>query len=187
MRLSLYPAAAFTFALDLLAFGLSVGSSSTSYHETMISSDHTRIRCTPKRGGVASGLAIGAAVCLLLGQITATAATKCTCCSSSLHRRGCKIAAIILLTLSWISFVIAELFLNTAASLSSYQVERFEESGCSTVLQGVSVVGAAFTLVTLLLSIAYLSVYMSGMKKPKKKTSTDETSRIVDMEVAKPV
>ncbi|KAL2610467.1 hypothetical protein R1flu_029040 [Riccia fluitans] len=157
-----------TFVLDMVAFGLALGAETQRSQATKIT-DINNVYCQYTQDK-ASGLAIGALVFLLVGQMVVMGLTGCLCCSSTTYKPGkARILAIIFFSLSWITFIISELCLLVGARLNTIRtrsIVNFSDDGdpsdelqCRQVKKSLFAAGAAFTFLTLLFSeLYYLAV-----------------------------
>ncbi|KAG6545508.1 hypothetical protein Mapa_013110 [Marchantia paleacea] len=157
-----------TFVLDIVAFGLAIGAE-TQRSKATKENDGTSFYCQYTHDR-ASGLAIGALLFLLVGQAIVMGLTSCLCCGSATYKPGkARVWAIILFSLSWTTFIIAELCLLVGARLNTirtHAIVNFSENDdpiddlhCKQVKKSLFGAGAAFTFLTLLFSeLYYVSV-----------------------------
>ncbi|KAL8138004.1 hypothetical protein V2J09_004005 [Rumex salicifolius] len=148
------------FVLDVIAFALAVAAErrrskgteridSSGNHYCAYSSD------------IATGMAVGAFVFLLVAQLIIMVGSRCLCCGRGL-RPGCSRAcAIILFIICWISFILAEVLLLAGSAKNVYhsKYKDGQQLSCETLKRAVFGVAAAFIVFTGILSEVYYVSY----------------------------
>jgi len=145
----------------LIAFGLALGAMArrSKGDLTLIDEDLGTLKCQYTTD-MATGLAAGAFLFLLVAQTFVMGVTKCLCCGSSAKPGGARTFAFILFILSWISFIIASAALIAGASENKIQTKGlFSNSGpdvtCKQVQKSLFAAAAAFTFITALTAEIY--------------------------------
>ncbi|KAK1695040.1 hypothetical protein QYE76_011737 [Lolium multiflorum] len=146
--------------VDLVAFGLAIGaeqSRPTASLETDARNEWTYCRYHPD---ASTGMGGAALALLLVGQVVAAAASRCFCCGAALRPGGARGCALMLFLSSWLTFIIAEACLLAglvqSAYHTGYRTVIFENPpDCETVRRGTFGAGAAFALITGVLTGSY--------------------------------
>uniref|UniRef100_A0A0D9XL27 Fiber protein Fb34 n=1 Tax=Leersia perrieri TaxID=77586 RepID=A0A0D9XL27_9ORYZ len=112
------------------------------------------------RPDAATGLGAAALALLLAGQAVAAVSSRCFCCGAALRPGGARACALILFVSSWLTFVIAESCLLAGLVQSAYHTRYravfFENPpDCESVRRGTFGAGAAFSLITCVLTGTY--------------------------------
>lgn len=164
---------------DILAFGLACGALAKRSTGTAVYNGPGYVICAYTKD-TSTGLAAAAFVFLLFGQVLITAVTKCFCCGRDTYKPGfSRVCAILLLIFSWITFVIAEIFLLTGAIVNNVRttgevdlgVETQDEVNCRMVKKAIFATGVAFTFLTVLFSIVYYVLQAKAEGKERQWTS----------------
>ncbi|KAM0906843.1 hypothetical protein ACQ4PT_016537 [Festuca glaucescens] len=146
--------------VDLVAFGLAIGaeqSRPTASLETDARNEWTYCRYHPD---ASTGMGGAALALLLVGQVVAAVASRCFCCGAALRPGGARGCALMLFLSSWLTFLIAEVCLLAGLVQSAYHTGYrkviFENPpDCETVRRGTFAAGAAFALITGVLTGSY--------------------------------
>ncbi|XP_062206000.1 uncharacterized protein LOC133907909 [Phragmites australis] len=146
--------------VDVVAFGLAIGAEQrrpTARLETDARQEWTYCAYRPD---AATGLGGAALALLLVGQAVAAVASRCFCCGAALRPGGARACALILFLSSWLTFIIAEACLLAglvqSAYHTGYRAVFFENPpDCETVRRGTFGAGAAFALITCVLTSSY--------------------------------
>ncbi|KAH7545960.1 hypothetical protein FEM48_Zijuj01G0149600 [Ziziphus jujuba var. spinosa] len=112
---------------------------------------------------IATGLGVGSFVFLFASQALIMVASRCLCCGKALRPSGSRSCAIALFITCWVCFVIAESCLLGASVTNAYHtrytVELEKPISCEKVRKGVFAAGAAFVVLTGILSEIYYVSY----------------------------
>jgi hypothetical protein len=164
---------------DILAFGLACGALAKRSTATPQYSAPGYLTCAYTKD-TATGLAASALVFLLIGQVVITAATRCFCCGKATYRPGFgRVCSVLLLIFSWLSFIIAEVFLLTGAVLNNNRtigqldqgVYSVDDAFCRHVKKAIFAVGVAFSFLAILSSIVYY-VLQAGARSKEQQWSS---------------
>ncbi|KAH6795711.1 hypothetical protein C2S51_036697 [Perilla frutescens var. frutescens] len=152
------------FILDLIAFGLAVAAEQRrSTGSTKKDSEDDYQYCVYS-SDIATGYGVGAFLLLMASQVIITAASRCFCCGNPLKPGGSRACAVLLFIFCWITFFIAEVCLLAGSVRNAYHTKYrrlfFDnEPNCETVRKGVFAAGAAFVLITGIVSEFYYVSY----------------------------
>jgi fatty acid desaturase len=128
-----------SFVFFIIAFGLALGSE----FQSKVTSE-----CTYSRD-ISNCLAEAALPFLLVAQLFVAGTTRCLCCATSAYKSGAAhILAIVAFVFSWLFFAIAFLSLIIGAISN-------EAGTCERATSALFAAGAAFTFLTMLMSILY--------------------------------
>lgn len=159
---------------DVFAFALACGAVARRSRAAPYYSEPGYLVCG-YTSDASTGLAATAFVFLLAGQVLITAVTSCFCCGRAHYTPGFgRVCSILLLVTSWVSFVIAEIFLLTGAVVNNIRtqgqvdvgVTTEDEANCAQVKKFIFAVGAAFTFFTMVFSLVYY--YMQAGTESKE-------------------
>lgn len=149
---------------DIFAFGLALGAMAKRSTARPTYAEPGYLTCGYTKD-VSTGLAASAFVFLLFGQVLSTGYACCIYCGKPTQKSGfSRVCTILFLILSWLSFVIAELFLLIGAIVNSIRtkgqldvgVVSEDENFCRQTKKAIFAVGAAFTFLTMIFSIGYI-------------------------------
>lgn len=170
------PVLGIAFFCDILAFGLACGAVARRSRAAPYYPEPGYLICG-YTSDASTGLAATAFVFLLFGQVLITAVTSCFCCGKVQYNSGFgRICSIVLLVFSWLSFVIAEIFLLTGAVVNNLRTEgqvdvgvtSKDEVNCAQVKKFIFAVGAAFTFLTMLFSLVYYFTQAGAERKEQQ-------------------
>lgn len=151
-----------TLVFYLTAFGLALGAMArrSKGDLTTVDADLGTLRCQYTTD-IATGLAAGALIFLLIAQLFISVVTRCLCCGGTGYKPGgARVLAVVVFIFSWISFIIAAAALLAGASQNKIQTKGlFYSTGpnvtCRQVQKSLFAAGAAFTFLTMLLAEVY--------------------------------
>eukprot|EP00246_Nothoceros_aenigmaticus_P014669 TRINITY_DN5745_c0_g1_i1.p1 TRINITY_DN5745_c0_g1~~TRINITY_DN5745_c0_g1_i1.p1 ORF type:complete len:192 (+),score=20.44 TRINITY_DN5745_c0_g1_i1:389-964(+) len=149
--------------LDLIAFGLAIGgeikrsTAAGTEDESVITGDY--VYCKYK-SDKASGFGAGAILFLLAGQAVVMSVTKCLCCGCPYKPGAARFFAVVSFILVWVTFFLAEVFLVIASAKNTVHTKKAFELGseeltCKQLRKGIFNAGAAFSFLTMVLSVIY--------------------------------
>ncbi|KAH8957257.1 hypothetical protein BDL97_07G082800 [Sphagnum fallax] len=140
-----------SFVFFIIAFGLAVGAEYKRSKVTNI--DYNTLDCYYS-GNISTGLAVAALLFLVVAQLFVTITTRCLCCATSAYKSGAAhIFAIVAFVFSWLFFVVA--FLSLIIGAIANRAHTNGDTSCEELKSAVFAVGAAFTFLTMLMSILY--------------------------------
>lgn len=142
-----------SFVFFIIAFGLAVGAEYKRSKVTKIDYNSDGTLDCYYSGNISTGLAVAALLFLVVAQLFVTITTRCLCCATSAYKSGAAhIFAIVAFVFSWLFFVVAFLSLLLGAIANRVHING---DSCEEVKSAVFAVGAAFTFLTMLMTILY--------------------------------
>lgn len=152
----------FVFVLDLIAFALAVAAEQRRSTAKIIN-DAPSSYCQYD-SDIATGLGVGAFIFLFASQLLIMLASRCLCCGRGLRPGGSRAWAIVLFISCWVLFFIAEVCLLAGSVKNAYHTKYktvlFSSStSCRTLRKGVFGAGAAFVVLTGIISELYYVSY----------------------------
>ncbi|ESR62533.1 hypothetical protein CICLE_v10016887mg [Citrus x clementina] len=150
------------FVLDLIAFGLAVAAEQRRSTAHIANGDGFTYCSYDK--DIATGLGAGSFLFLLISQIVIMAASRCLCCGRAMRPSGARVWAIVLFITCWVFFLIAEICLLAGLVRNAYHTKYRRYMGgrnlsCETLRKGVFGAGAAFVVLTGIISELYYVSY----------------------------
>ncbi|KAG0578758.1 hypothetical protein M758_4G044800 [Ceratodon purpureus] len=157
----------------LVAFGLSLGAMAkrSKGDLTEVDGDAGTLQCQ-YTSDIATGLAAGAFVFLLVAQTFVMIVTRCFCCGSGYKPGAARTCAFIVFIFSWVSFIVASAALLAGATQNKIQTKGlFSSTGpditCKQVQKSLFAAAAAFTFITTILTeVSYVLITMSQTGEP---------------------
>ncbi|XP_031250801.1 uncharacterized protein LOC116108714 [Pistacia vera] len=108
---------------------------------------------------ISTGLGAGSFLFLLASQILIMVASRCLCCGKAMRPSGARAWAIVLFITCWVFFFIAEVCLLAGSVRNAYHTKYRSSLGnppsCQTLRKGVFGAGAAFIVLTGIISELY--------------------------------
>ncbi|KAI3697984.1 hypothetical protein L6452_31093 [Arctium lappa] len=153
---------AVVFVFDLVAFGLAVAAEQRRA-SAKIAEDATSQYCVYE-SDKATGLGVGAVLTLLATQLLIMIATRCLCCGRALSPGRSRALAITYFITCWVTFIIAEVCLLAGSIRNAYHTKYrtvllSDPPSCETLRKGVFGAGAAFVVLTGVVSELYYVYY----------------------------
>ncbi|KAF5742261.1 hypothetical protein HS088_TW09G00305 [Tripterygium wilfordii] len=149
------------FLLDLIAFGLAVAAEQR--RNTAVVLKEADYSYCQYDSDIATGLGAGSFVLLLASQALIMVASRCLCCGRALRPGGSRAWAVFLFIFCWVFFFIAEVCLLagsvTNAHHTKYRNRISDTISCETLRKGVFGAGAAFIVLTGIVSELYYASY----------------------------
>ncbi|XP_021726404.1 uncharacterized protein LOC110693579 [Chenopodium quinoa] len=149
------------FVLDLIAFALAVTAEQRRSTASLVNAG-TEAYCKYD-SDVSTGLGIGAFLLLLCSQLLVMLTSRCLCCGRGLRPGGSRTWAIVLFVSCWVLFLIAEACLLAGSVTNAYHTKYRSvlnsPPSCQTLRKGVFAAGAAFTVLTGIISELYYVCY----------------------------
>lgn len=149
------------FVLDLIAFGLGIGAEQRRATGKYVKDSATDSQWCQYSSDIATGLAAGALLFLVAGQVLVLAATRCLCCGNSLKPGAARAFAVIFFILNWLSFIVAAFCFMAGAVQNAKHIRYFstfsnnDPPTCSAIRKGTFAGGVAFTFFTFIMSVSY--------------------------------
>uniref|UniRef100_A0A0D6R6M8 Fiber protein Fb34 n=1 Tax=Araucaria cunninghamii TaxID=56994 RepID=A0A0D6R6M8_ARACU len=172
--------------LHLIAFGFAIAAENRRSKGRLIHMYEGNVTYCVYSSDRATGYGVGAFLFLFLAEFLIMGVTKCMCCGGALTPGGSRAWAIIYFFSSWLTFLIAEACLVAGAAKNAYHTKYrnmiyADKLSCATLRKGVFLTGAAFVVITLLLSLMYylkfakardgVAKVRDGMHKPTRAQS----------------
>ncbi|KAB2007388.1 hypothetical protein ERO13_D10G024300v2 [Gossypium hirsutum] len=160
---------ALVFVIDLIAFGLAVAAEQRRSTAT-VGNNGKESYCVYDKD-IATGLAVGSFLFLLLGQILIMVASRCLCCGKAMKPSGSRAWAVVLFITCWVFFLIAEVCLLAGSVRNAYHTKYKNlldnPPSCATLRKGVFGAGAAFVFLTAVVSELYYVSYSKAARDEK--------------------
>jgi len=138
-----------------VAFGLALGAMArrSTGDLTAVDAKMGTLKCQYTTD-IATGLAAGAFVVLLVSQMFVMIVTRCLCCGKGYKPGGARTVAVLMFIFSWVSFIIASAALLAGASQNKIQTKGlFSPTGpnvtCKQVQKSLFAAASAFTFITM--------------------------------------
>uniref|UniRef100_A0A2P2JVB2 Fiber protein Fb34 n=1 Tax=Rhizophora mucronata TaxID=61149 RepID=A0A2P2JVB2_RHIMU len=153
------------FIFDLIAFGLAVAAEQRRSTATIKQERDLNYNYCVYDSDISTGFGVGAFFFLMVSQVLIMAASRCFCCGKPLSPGSSRACAVILFIICWVFFFIAEVCLLAGSVRNAYHTKYRtifngeDPPSCQTVRKGVFAAGAAFTLLTAILSQFYYISY----------------------------
>ncbi|GAA0171725.1 hypothetical protein Leryth_018396 [Lithospermum erythrorhizon] len=166
------------FVFDLIAFGLAIAAEQRRSTATQAKDQSTNY-CVYD-SDIATGLGIGALLFLLASQLLVMGVSRCLCCGRALRPGRSRAWAIVLFITCWVTFIIAEICLVAGSARNAYHTKygslvTQNPPSCATLRKGVFGAGAAFIVLTGIVSELY---YVSYSKADDKSLPTSRDAGI---------
>ncbi|KAG8634471.1 uncharacterized protein LOC110604789 [Manihot esculenta] len=149
------------FVFDLVAFALAVAAEQRRNTATVnVQGDYKYCQYD---SDIATGLGVGALVALMASQILIMVASRCLCCGKAMRPSRSRSWAIVLFITCWVFFLIAEVCLLAGSIRNAYHTKYYLSSdhklSCRELRKGVFGAGAAFVILTGIVSEVYYVSY----------------------------
>ncbi|KAF0930729.1 hypothetical protein E2562_034922 [Oryza meyeriana var. granulata] len=163
--------------VDIVAFGLAIGAEQSRPTARLETDERREWTYCVYRPDAATGLGAAALALLLVGQAVAAVSSRCFCCGAALRPGGSRACALILFLSSWLTFIIAESCLLAGLVQSAYHTRYrtvfFENPpDCEMVRRGTFGAGAAFSLITCVLTGAYYFYFSKARVSHHRREAT---------------
>ncbi|XP_010533900.1 PREDICTED: uncharacterized protein LOC104809568 [Tarenaya hassleriana] len=150
------------FVFDLIAFALAVAAEQRRTTWRVVKEGESDY-CEYDKD-IATGLGVGAFLILLASQLIIMGVSRCLCCGRALTPSGSRSWAIVLFITAWVFFFIAEVCLLAGSVRNAYHTKYRVYLGrhspsCKTLRKGVFGAGAAFIVLTGIISELYYVGY----------------------------
>jgi hypothetical protein len=143
-----------SFVFFIIAFGLALGSEFKRSKVTKIDNNSDGTLECYYSGNISTGLAVAALLFLVVAQLFVTITTRCLCCATSAYKPGAaRTFAVVAFIFSWLFFAVAFFFLIVGAIANHAHIHA--DVTCEELKSAVFAIGAAFTFLTMLMSILY--------------------------------
>ncbi|RWW42484.1 hypothetical protein BHE74_00051965 [Ensete ventricosum] len=150
---------ALVLVFDVVAFALAIAAEQR--RNTVVPDSEKEYTYCVYDSDIATGFGVGSLLLLLLSQLIITAVTRCYCCG------GSRFCVFLLLLSCWLTFLVEEACL-LAGSVQNARHTRYRgiyfmnDPSCEVLRKGVFAAGAAFVLLTAILSVFYYLLYAKG-------------------------
>ncbi|GKV00894.1 hypothetical protein SLEP1_g13506 [Rubroshorea leprosula] len=150
------------FVIDLIAFALAVAAEQRRSSADVVQDGNTSYCVYDK--DIASSFGVGSLLLLLLSQLLIMAASRCLCCGRAMRPSGSRAWAIVLFITSWVFFFIGEVCLLAGSVRNAYHTKykgilSDQQISCQVLRKGVFEAGAAFVVLTGIVSELYYVSY----------------------------
>ncbi|KAK4754435.1 hypothetical protein SAY87_002539 [Trapa incisa] len=158
------------FVLDLVAFALAVAAEQRRNTAKIVTGSDNKRYCQYD-SDIATGLGVGALLFLLVSHLLIMAVSRCLCCGKGLRPSASRAWAIALFITTWVFFLIAEICLLAGSVRNAYHTKyrtMLSESppSCETLRKGIFGAGAAFTVLTGIVSELYYVIFSNANEAP---------------------
>lgn len=145
-----------SFVFFIIAFGLAIGAESQRSQATQTTDAAGYLICKYS-ATTATGLAVGALVCLLVAQLFITIVTRCLCCGVAYSPGAARTWAVVAFIFSWLVFILAFLILLVGATANEIHTRGYYNRNvtCQQVKKSLFIAGAFLTFITMVLSELY--------------------------------
>ncbi|KAK2383032.1 fiber [Trifolium repens] len=150
---------AVVFVFDLIAFALAVAAEQRRSTANLAQNIEGRKYCQYD-SDIATGLGVGSLFILVASQVIIMVVTRCLCCGKAMRPSGSRSWAICLFITTWLTFLIAASCLLAGSVRNAYHTKYRDLLGerapsCQTLRKGVFGAGAAFIVLTGIISELY--------------------------------
>ncbi|KAJ7968511.1 Fiber protein Fb34 [Quillaja saponaria] len=157
------------FVFDLIAFALAVAAEQKR-NTARVAQDGQYNHCVYNSNG-ATGLGVGSLVLLVASQVIVMVASRCLCCGKALTPGGSRSWAICLFITNWVTFIIAVSCLLGGSVRNAYNTKyralvTDTPPSCDTLRKGIFAAGAAFVVLTGVVSELYYVFYSKAKDVP---------------------
>ncbi|XP_064976958.1 uncharacterized protein LOC135619162 [Musa acuminata AAA Group] len=158
---------ALVLVFDVVAFALAIAAEQRRNTAQVVPDSEKEYTYCVYDSDIATGFGVGSLLLLLLSQLIITAVTRCYCCGPLLRRGGSRFCVFLLLLSCWLTFLVAEACL-LAGSVQNARHTRYRgfyfmnDPSCEVLRKGVFAAGAAFVVLTAILSVFYYILYAKG-------------------------
>lgn len=147
------------FVFDLIAFALAVAAEQRRSSANLAQNTEGRKYCQYD-SDIATGLGVGSLFILVASQVIIMVVTRCLCCGRAMRPSGSRSWAICLFITTWLTFLIAASCLLAGSVKNAYHTKYRDLLGerapsCQTLRKGVFGAGAAFIVLTGIVSELY--------------------------------
>ncbi|CAK9237516.1 unnamed protein product [Sphagnum troendelagicum] len=149
-----------SFVFFIIAFGLAIGAESQRSQATQTTDAAGYLICTYS-ATTATGLAVGALVCLLVAQLFITIVTRCLCCGVAYSHGAAHRWAEVAFITSWLVFIMAFVVLLGGATTKKIHTQGYYNSNvtCQQEMKSLFIAGAFLTFITMVLSeLSYILI-----------------------------
>ncbi|KAF8033054.1 hypothetical protein BT93_D1826 [Corymbia citriodora subsp. variegata] len=156
------------FVFDLIAFALAVAAEQRRNTATVVEDVTKNSKYCHYDSDIATGLGVGSLLFLLASQLLIVAVSRCLCCGKALMPSGARTWAIVLFITTWVFFIIAETCLLAGSVRNAYHTKyttiiSSNPPSCETLRKGIFGTGAAFVILTGIVSeLYYVSYYKAN-------------------------